>query len=327
MAVSTKARTRSIAHRWGPVCPAPSMKSDPTALHWALGIRFDEEDDAAIESFVVRLTAGKTEIVDQLPGRASALAATQGKVFVLDDRGHVVVGGRRHKLAGPRALTWFDGGVALAAADRVWLFGPDGADVREGPPVKAKKLASSSYGVVAALDDGGLTMFETAELAASASASGSAGTAKGAPLSLGNVGNLTALAMDDEGRVAAASGKSVLYGSRALGHLTQIATAPFEIHAVAIHAGRILLSSRAHGLFNVELQDDMTNPKGLVMPLRPSLRAHALAVRDGMLVVASDLFVATSDGVDFLTRDLAPFVRQAEQRVPKFHSSDDPLGV
>ena len=127
--------------------------------------------------------------------------------------------------------------------------------------------------------------------------------------------------------MAAASGRNILYGTRASGNLAQIATAPFEVHAVAIHAGRVLLSSRAHGLFNVEMQEDMSNPKGLVMPLRPSLHAHTLAVRNGLLVIASDLFVATSDGVDFTTRDLAPFVRQAEQRIPKFHSSEDPLTV
>lgn len=325
MAASTKARTRSIAHRWGAVCASPST-SPPTERaepHWALGIRFDEEDDAASETFVVKLTAGKTEIVDQIPGRASALAATPaGKVFVLDEKGQVVVAGRRHKLSSPRALTWLDDGVALAGADRIWLFSGDGADVREGPNVKAKRLASSAFGLVAALDEGGLVTFERAELATSAA---SAAKAKGAPVSLGGVGHLTALAVDDEGRIAAASGKSILYGVRGAGNLTQIATAPFDVHAVALHAGRVLLSSRAHGLFNVELQEDMTNPKGLVMPLRPSLRAHTLAVRDGLLVVASDLFVATSDGIDFTTRDLAPFVRQAEQRVPKFHDLVDSL--
>jgi hypothetical protein len=331
MAVSTKARTRSIAHRWGPVCPSPAIPGasptsppSPTEPHWALGVRFDEEDDAASETFVVKLTAGKTEIVDQVPGRASALAATPaGKVFVLDEKGQVIVGGRRHKLSSPRALTWVGDGVALAGADRVWLFSGDGADVREGPAVKAKRLASSAFGLVGALDDGGLALFEHAEL----SAPDVAAKARGTPLSLGGVGHLTALAMDDDGRVAAASGKAILYGTRATGNLAQIATAPFDVHAVALHAGRVLLSSRAHGLFNVELQEDMTNPKGLVMPLRPSLRAHTLAVRDGVLVVASDLFVATSDGVDFSTRDLAPFVRQAEQRMPKFHSSEDPLTV
>ncbi len=329
MAVSTKARTRSIAHRWGPVCPSPSsptLSGAPSAQaaepHWALGIRFDEEDEAASETFVVKLTAGKTEIVDQIAGCASALATTPvGKVFVLDEKGQVIVGGRRHKLSSPRALAWLDDGVALAGADRLWLFSGDGASVREGPAVKAKRLASSSFGLVAALDDGTLAVFDRNDVAAKGA------SARAEAIALGNVGNISALAMDDEGRVAAASGRNILYGTRASGNLAQIATAPFEVHAVAIHAGRVLLSSRAHGLFNVEMQEDMSNPKGLVMPLRPSLRAHTLAVRNGLLVIASDLFVATSDGVDFTTRDLAPFVRQAEQRIPKFHSSEDPLTV
>lgn len=319
MAVSTKARTRSIAHRWGPVCPASSSAAPDTGEHWALGIRFDEEDDAAAESFIVRLTAGKTDIVDQLPGRASAIAASSaGKVFVLDEKGQVVVAGRRHKLAAPRALVAFAGGAALAGADRLWLFSPDGAAVSEGPAVKARKLATSSTdGLAAALDDGSVVVFDDVARAGAA--------AKPHTVSIGTAGHVTALALDDDGRIAAAAGKSVLFGSRSTGTLTPIATAPFDIHAIALHAGRVLLSSRAHGLFNVELQGDMSNPKGLVMPLRPSLRAHTLAVRGDRLVVASDLFVATSDGVDFLTRDLAPFVRQAEQRIPKFHSTEDPL--
>lgn len=329
MAVSTKTRTRSIAHRWGPVCPSPSTPSAsgaPAALaaepHWALGIRFDEEDEAACETFVVKLTAGKTEIVDQIAGCATAVAATPaGKVFILDEKGQVVVGGRRHKLSSPRALAWLDDGVALAGADRLWLFSGDGADVREGPAVKAKRLASSAFGLVAALEDGTFALFDRKDIASQGAA------ARPHMLALGNVGHIAALAVDDEGRVAASSGKSILYGTRATGHLTHIASAPFDVHAVALHAGRILLSSRAHGLFHVELQEDMTNPKGLVMPLRPSLRAHTLAVRNGLLVIASDLFVATSDGVDFTTRDLAPFVRQAEQRHPKFHSSEDPLSI
>ena len=64
------------------------------------------------------------------------------------------------------------------------------------------------------------------------------------------------------------------------------------------------------------------------MPFRPSLRAHTLAVRGGVLAVASDLFVATSDdGLDFSTRDLTSFVRLAEQHRPRFLASEDPLSI
>jgi hypothetical protein len=67
---------------------------------------------------------------------------------------------------------------------------------------------------------------------------------------------------------------------------------------------------------------------GVVMPKKPSLRAHSLVARHGTLVAASDLFIATSDdGLDFLTRDLAPFVRLAENRLPRFLQPEDPVTV
>lgn len=315
---SARPRSRSIAHRWGPAC-ATTTPAD----QWALAVRFDEEDDAAAESFLVKLTQGKAEIVDHLPGAATALAASsEGKVFILDDRGQLLVGGRKHKLAAPRALTWLGDGVVLAGADRLWLFSSDGVQVREGPAVAARCLASSSAGLLAAIDDGSVCFFADAPSAGAA--------ARGQRLALGalpagSTGPIAALSLDDDGQVAAACGRTVLLGDVRAGTLAPLLTAPFEIHAIALHQRRLLLASRAHGLFAVDLAVDADRR---VMPFRPSLRAHTLAVRAGLLVVASDLFVATSDdGLDFLTRDLTSFVRLAEQHRPRFLASEDPLSI
>src|SRR5262245_56033681 len=100
--LSAKARARSIAPRWG-----PAVAVVPQDL-WALGIRYDEEDEGAAETFVVRLGPGKAELTDQLPGVARAICARGESNWVLDDRGVVhcnVAGGgaKRHKLASPRA--------------------------------------------------------------------------------------------------------------------------------------------------------------------------------------------------------------------------------
>ena len=57
--------------------------------------------------------------------------------------------------------------------------------------------------------------------------------------------------------------------------------------------------------------------------LRPVLFADAAAPRERLVAI-----VATSDdGLDFLTRDLAPFVRLAETRWPRFLQPEDPVSV
>lgn len=306
--VTAKARSRAIAHRWGAVCAlGPGEQA-------ALGIRYDEEDDGVGESFLVKLSPGKAEIVDQIPGLSPAIAANaHGRVFVLDARGVVHVEGRKHRLSSPRALVPWRDGVALAAADRVWLLGRAAAatDVEEGPALQARRLAASSAALLAATDDGRLVWSDGASEREVEVPSG---------------GQMAALAIDDEGRVAASSGRTLLIGDTR--RLAPVATAPFEIHCVAIHHGRTLLSSRAHGLFALDLEE-----KKKVVPLKPSLRAHSLVVQEGVLLAASDLFVATydggwgEDGVDFLTRDLAPFVRLADQRMPRFVMGNDPAAV
>lgn len=295
-------RARSIAHRFGPACALTATEQA------VLGVRYDEEDDSAAETFVVRLAPGTAIATDQLAGVAKAVAATNsGAVFVLDERGVVHVGGRRHKLATPRAMVGFGDVVVLAADDRLWKFSADGAQVKEGPAVRARHLAASRRGIVAAADDGRVVFLDD----------------KGVhDVDVGAGGHMAALAIDDDGELAAASGRSILGGSVDSG-LKVLTSAPFEVHCVAVHNGRVLLSSRAHGLFYIQTEEGPPR----VMPLKPSLRAHTLSVKDGQLVAASDLFIVTSDGADFLTRDLGPFVRLAEQRLPRFLQSEDPVSV
>ncbi|HEY4222709.1 MAG TPA: hypothetical protein VGO62_15240 [Myxococcota bacterium] len=293
---------RTWAHRYGPVC---AISPDEQA---ALGIRYDEDNPAIAETFLLRLSPGRTEAIDQHQGVARAVAAsTSGALFVLDDSGTVHVGGRRHKLAVPRTMVDAGAlGMALAADDQIWLFAPDGSAVSPGPKLRARQLASSRAGLVAATDDDGVYLV------------GESGVAVAVPVDL--PGHVNAVALADGGRIAVAAGHDIYEGDAS--GLKLVASAPFEIHCLAIHLDRVLLSSRAHGLFCIE--------DGRVMPLKPSLRAHTLAVKDNILVAASDLFVATADGPgpgDFLTRDLAPFVRVAEQRLPRLLQSEDPVSV
>jgi hypothetical protein len=299
--VSPKARSRAIAHRFGAVC---AMGAEEQAV---LGIRYDEEDEAAAESFLVLLSPGRADIVDQIPGVAVAVAASSaGKVFVLDARGVVHVDGRKHRLAGPRTLVPFLGGVALAAADQIWLLDGQGEGVTPGPQLRARRLAACGPALLCATDDGRLIHAE-------------GGVEREVEVRGG--GQMAALALDEEGRIAAASGRTLLLGDK--GGIAPVAAAPFEIHSVALHTRargrRLFFSSRAHGLFALEEEEG-----NRVVPVKPSLRAHTLTVKDGVLVAASDLFVATSDdGVEFLTRDLAPFVRLADKRLPRFAGNDD----
>jgi hypothetical protein len=75
---------------------------------------------------------------------------------------------------------------------------------------------------------------------------------------------------------------------------------------VALFAGQAFIGSRTGGLLVVG--------DGAVRALRPSLRARALHVSCGQLVVVSDLLLGvTDDGADFVSRDLAGYVRLADK--------------
>ncbi len=271
----------------------------------ALGVRFDEEADHIAETFVVQLSPGKIEVVDQLLGVAPALVVcADGKLMVLDGREVVHVDGRKHKLAAPRTLAPYAGGALLAADDRLWVFPPDGSSPTRGPRRSVRLLACAGETVAAVTDHGDVLLGPLTDLR---------------PIPVEGGLRVTALTLDRSGHITAAAGAQVLQGD-ATG-LAVIAKAPFEINAVARFKDRVLFSSRAYGLFHID--DD-----GRAAPLKPSLRAHTLTVNAGILLAASDLYLGvTDDLVDWLTRDLAALARAAEQRYARFLRPEDTAGV
>ncbi|MBI1948862.1 MAG: hypothetical protein HYS27_24460 [Deltaproteobacteria bacterium] len=288
-----------MAVRWGPAVPLSL-----TELR-ALGVRFDEEAEHIAETFVVQLSPGKLEIVDQLLGVAPALAVcADGTLMVLDGREVVHVNGRKHKLAAPRTLAPYAGGALLAAEDRLWVFPPDGSSPTRGPRRAVRVLSCAGETVAAVSDHGDLLYGPVGDLR---------------PIPVEGGARITALALDAELQIVAAAGTQLLTGD-ARG-VRAVAKAPFEIHAVARFRGRTLFSSRAFGLF--QLDED-----GRAAPLKPSLRAHTLAVNAGVLLAASDLYLGvTDDLIDWLTRDLGALTRAAEQRFARFLRPEDTAGV
>lgn len=288
-----------MALRWGPAVPL-SM----TELR-ALGVRYDEENDRTAETFVVQLSPGKIEIIDQLLGVAPALVVSaEGRLMVLDGRAVVHVDGKKHKLAAPRTMAPYAGGALLAADDRLWIFPADGSSPTRGPRRAVTHLACAGEQVAAVTDHGDVVLGPVTDL-------------RTIPVEGG--ARVTALAIDAEGRITAAAGTQLLHGDASGLHV--IAKAPFEIHAVARFRDRLLFSSRAYGLFHVD-------EEGKAAPLKPSLRAHTLTINAGVLLAASDLYLAvTDDLLDWLTRDLAAFTRAAEQRFARFLMPEDTAGV
>jgi hypothetical protein len=288
-----------MALRWGPAVPLST-----TELR-ALGVRYDEERDHIAETFVVQLSPGKLEIIDQLLGVAPALVVSAtGKLMVLDGREVVHIDGKKHKLAAPRTMAPYAGGALLAAEDRLWIFPPDGEAPTRGPRRSVARLACAGAQVVAVSDVGDLLAGPVTDLK---------------PVPVPGGARVTALAVDDAGRITAAAGSALLQGDA--DGLTTVAKAPFEIHAVARFRDRLLFSSRAYGLFHID-------EDGKPAPLKPSLRAHTLTVHAGVLLAASDLYLGvTDDLLDWLIRDLAALTRAAEQRLPRFLMPEDTAGV
>ncbi|OGQ25414.1 MAG: hypothetical protein A2138_26525 [Deltaproteobacteria bacterium RBG_16_71_12] len=270
----------------------------------ALAVRFDEEAEHIAETFVVQLSPGKLEIVDQLLGAAPALVvAVDGTLMVLDGRDVVHVGGRKHKLAAPRTMAPYAGGALLAADDRLWVFPPDGGSPTRGPRRAVRVLSCAGATVAAVSDHGDLLYGPVTDLR---------------PVTVEAGLRITALALDADLQMVAVAGAKLLAGD-ARG-LRVVAQAPFEINAVARYRDRTLFSSRAFGLF--QLDDD-----GRAAPLKPSLRAHTLTVNAGVLLAASDLYLGvTDDLIDWLTRDLAALTRAAEQRFARFLRPEDTAG-
>jgi len=257
-----------------------------------VGVRFDEDDPDAGESVVVRLRPGRSEAVGRADGIARALVFVQGVAHVL------LEGGRFARADDDRGVTVRDGVLDVVAhGDGVLLLGDDGVvrrasfDASTGTAVLTergaavtgpRRLASDHQRVVvltgqSVVDDVGRTL-------------------------LARGGAAVAVAGDV---LAVIDGKELVV---ARGDTVRVFSVAHELHSVAVFGDRIFVGSRAAGLFVLADSDDR------VRPLRPSLRARALRVDAGRLVVAADLLVATSDdGDEFATRDLAGFIRLAEK--------------
>lgn len=245
----------------------------------AVGVRFDDDDPSFGESLAVRLRPGRIEPIAPISGPVKTVALLQRDVVVVDHRGVLKKVTGEALLEGVKDL--HDDGQRLLA-----LQGDDVVDVASRATVaRVKDAVSLKGGLVRAahgvFDLDGVRVVDGAVDAVSR-----------AVLSGGGVD------------VAVARGKVLTVNNKQL-------PLPFVVQSLCKAAGRWFASSKQGGLVVVDLSEGA----GVVRPLRPSLRAHQLtAVGDGLLVV-SDLFVATSDdGVDFVSRDLAPYVRLAEKQ-------------
>jgi hypothetical protein len=252
----------------------------------AVGVRFDEDDHDVGESMVVRLRPGRCEPIGRVDGVARALVVVDGTPHVLlgdgrlvhirDTQAKDVAGGVVDVVAhGVGALALFaDGVVATVGAPVTQAFG-----IVPG----GRRLASDGTRVVVATKD---AVVDVARAVTVLEHGGDAVTV---------VDNI----------VAVVGGNHVVVGD---GRSVRTFPAPHALHSIARFAGRTFVGSRAAGLFLLLDDDDR------VRPLRPSLRARSLRVGDGRLLVTADLFVACSnDGEDFVSRDLAGFIRLAEK--------------
>ncbi len=291
-APSVKNRARSVAHRWGPA--AVVSAAGPQLI--ALGIRFDEEDLPTSETFVMRLGPGKADAVDGMVGTAQAVAVTPaGAVFVLDARGTLSVAGKRHQLPGGCALAADVDGVWVAGDTRLHRFSAAGEPLGDVHNASALLLSSSPVGLLCATANHRLALLKSGALADVPQPASAHGP--------------SAIHLDVDGTITAAFGTAIIQGTSA--GVVVMATSTFHIDAIARFKGRTFAASKVHGLCVVS--------EGAVHKLRPSIRAHTLTANDDVMVASAALCLATTDdGVEFLTRDLAPFVRIADQRVPRF---------
>lgn len=250
----------------------------------AVGVRYDEDAPDDGTSLVVRLRPGHVDPLGHCDGVARALVLLDGVPHLLlaDDRlvrldGDAVV----TVLEGVKDVAAHgSGAVVLDAAGKVMLLGATSAPL--GAVSGGVRIASDGTRVVVATADG---VFDV-----------------GGKRVLDRGGSAVAVA---DNRVAVVDGRDLVVSRDGLATAFSVA---HELHSVAVFAGRVFVGSRAAGLFVLVDGDDR------VRPLRPSLRARTLRVGGGRLLVASDLLMASSDdGEDFVSRDLAGFVRLAEK--------------
>ncbi len=241
----------------------------------AVGVRFDDDDPSFGESLAVRLRPGRMETVAAISGPVKSVALFHKDVVVVDARGALKKVSGESLLDGVKDV--YDDGQRLLA-----LQGDDVVDVASRATIARVKDAVSLKG---GLVRGATGVYDLA----------------GKLLVAGAVDAVARALLPGGGSdVAVARGKMLTLNNKQL-------ALPFVVQSLCKAAGRWFASSKQGGLVVVD--------EGVVRPLRPSLRAHQLvAVGNGLLIV-SDLFIATSDdGLDFVSRDLASYVRLAEKQ-------------
>lgn len=241
---------------------------------FALGVRYDDDDPTSGESLVVRLRPGRIDAIVVVGGPGRAIG------FV------------GHRTPGESLCVLDDRGALRTTRGDVILDGV--ADIHDDGQ---RLLALQGDNIVDVA-----TKATVARIAGAVSLRGGVvRTTRGVCDLDGNVlvGGVVDCAASSDGSLAWVRGRTLTIDGTAM----PLAS---NTHALARMKGRWFVGSHQGGLSVVDA--------GAVVPLRPSLRAHQLKNVGGGLLIVSDLFVATSeDGVDFMSRDLAAFVRLADK--------------
>ncbi len=246
-----------------------------------LGVRFDDEDPSIGDTLALRLRPGRLDAVAALAGPARAIACCGDDVVFIDARGD---------------LRTLEGGRVLE--DVIDLFEDGEGASLSGSPPESRLLALQGSGEVVDVVTGAAVL----RVRGARSIRGGAVVTSDALYTLDGV-----KAHNGPVDVAASSGHRLAW---AKGRNLVVDGRPFVLrqpaHALCFAFGDCFVSSNISGL-------SVVDEHGL-RALRPSLRAHTLTVLNDGLLVVSDLMVATSeDGVDFISRDLASYVRLAEK--------------
>lgn len=261
-----------------------------TAHHLVvLGVRSDDERPTVGDAMVLRLRPGSIEAIATLPAAGRTIAACDAGLLVVDVNDvlwSVRPDSEPAELRfGIRALS--SHGIVVDSDGGVWRCSSDGTQAFFGAVAGAQVLGpvAEDRAIVGTIDG------RVVEVDAS-----------------GRQRELLTLptpitALSPSWPLVVASGKRVVVVDEA--GAQQSFAVPHDVSSVCSWRGRVFIGSTVGGLYHV---DD-----GVVLALRPSLRAHQLLPLADGLIVVSDLFVATTEALDddFLSRDLSAFVRLA----------------
>ena len=272
-----------------------------------LAVRNDDEEPNLAESFVLRVGPDGVHEMGNMPGALGSLAWCEDNLlYALDPRGfvhvHDVDGWHVLPLPRPVACCAVDDRLAVGCADgSLWRVSPTSVEPVARLPFAPTMLQASSWDVVAALGSEGVALVDVEhgqQVSAACVLSGA-----------------TALTLDDDGNLVVAANRTLLRGTP--GALREVAQTRTPLASLAWFRGQVWAGSVTSGLWRLDERHGM-------IPVRPSLRAHTLRARGDVLAAAGDVLVgATRDGVDFVVRDLTPFVRLSETRKAPW-SPDEP---